>query len=98
MYRPALTGIHLLTTGECVGDVGALAARYGFPRVAALIERKRRGREHEALKDVTAWEAEFPEIAARLEEAWTRSELPETPPTPTALSEFLVRMRRKYWT
>jgi hypothetical protein len=49
-YRSGLTGIHLLRTGEFVGDVMRLAPVYGLDQVAELVARKASGREPSALK------------------------------------------------
>jgi hypothetical protein len=53
-YRSGLTGIHLLRTGECVGDVTRLAPIYGFAKVPELVARKASGKEHGALGEATA--------------------------------------------
>jgi len=94
VYRSALTGIHLLATGELVGDVTVLTPRYGFPHVLNLVEAKRSGGEHGVL-DATL--DRFSEDRERLEvlltDAHERSPLPEQPPNAKELSSFLVATR-----
>jgi uncharacterized protein len=97
VYRPALTGIHLLLTGECVGDVTVLGPRYGFARVVPLAERKRAGAERGEIEDASEWEADLPALESRLERAWRDSTLPEAPENLPALSSFLVELRRVHW-
>jgi uncharacterized protein len=94
-YRSALTGIHLLRTGECVGDVTRLAPLYGFDRVPDLVARKRSRPEH---GELAAKAAEFDHDLARLESlleiAHRESTLPAEAPNAEALNQFLVRVRR----
>jgi predicted nucleotidyltransferase len=97
VYRSALTGIHLLLTGDCVGDITFLAPKYGFHRVADLIERKRSGVEHGLLEDATPWEPDLPLLDSALEQAFHDSKLPEVSENLGDLSSFLVSMRRAYW-
>jgi predicted nucleotidyltransferase len=97
-YRSALTGIHLLRTGDCVGDVTALAARYSFDAVAALVERKGRSTEHGLMADSGEFEADLAQLEAMLEASWSESPLPEESPNAEALNEFLVDQRRRHFT
>lgn len=94
-YRSALTGIHLLRTGECVGDVTRLAPLYGFPQVPDLVARKRRGREHGELLTTDGFDADLERMEALLETARAESPLPPESPNPGALNEFLVQRRRE---
>jgi hypothetical protein len=94
-YRSALTGIHLLLTGECVGDVCALAPQHGFTAVPGLVEHKRSGTEHGALPDPERFIADWPRLEAALQDAFDRSPLPEQAANSAALSDFLVRQRRQ---
>lgn len=93
-YRSALTGIHLLRTGECVGDVTRLAASCGFPQVADLVARKASGSEHGELTTTTGFDADLERLEGLLETARSTSALPPESPNTDALSEFLIRMRR----
>jgi hypothetical protein len=96
-YRTALTGIHLLRTGECIGDVTQLAPRYGFDRVPVLVAQKGRGTEHGALADDGSYEPELARLDGMLEEAHAQSGLPEDSPTRADWDAFLVKMRRTYF-
>lgn len=48
-YRVALTGTHLLRTGELEADLVRLAQLYDYPDALTLIERKRAGAEKSAV-------------------------------------------------
>jgi hypothetical protein len=92
-YRSALTGIHLLRTGECIGDVTQLAPIYGFSQVPELVARKGRGREHGELTTSTGFDADLERLEALLETARSESPLPPESPNTEALNEFLVEQR-----
>ena len=94
-YRSALTGIHLLRTGECVGDVRVLAPLYGFERVAGLVERKASVREHGAMTDAGEFDADLERLDPLLEAARDASPLPAEASNAEALDAFLVRMRKE---
>lgn len=96
-YRSALTGIHLLRTGECIGDVGRLADEHRFPAVRDLLQRKRAGAEKGVLADTSAFAPDLARLEADLAAAAEGSPLPEDTPNVPALSEFLVRQRRARW-
>lgn len=95
-YRVALTGVHLLRTGELVADLGALAPEYGFPDVSSLIARKRAGAERGGL--LPEEDAEHRARWVALEKALLRAEqaspLPEEPPNRGACEAWLVAIRR----
>lgn len=96
-YRSALTGIHLMRTGRCVGDVGELAPLYGFERVRDLVARKASGTEHGPLEGAAALDEDF----GRLEDLLTRSHaetrLPAESANVDAIDAFLVRLRRDHF-
>jgi predicted nucleotidyltransferase len=94
-YRSALTGIHLLLTGECVGDVTRLAPLYGFSQVADLVARKARGPEHGALDVTTGFDADLERLESLLQAAHEESALPLETPNVDGLDGFLVRMRKE---
>lgn len=96
-YRSALTGIHLLRTGECVGDVARLAPVYGFDRVASLVERKRQGSEHGGMADGGEFDTEFARLEDLLQAAHARSPLPETASNAEELNQFLIEARRAHF-
>lgn len=94
-YRSALTGIHLLRTGECVGDVTRLAPLYDFHRIPDLVARKRSGPEHGELAATAAeFDADLERLESLLEVAHRESTLPAEAPNAEALNQFLVRVRR----
>jgi predicted nucleotidyltransferase len=94
-YRSALTGIHLLRTGECVGDLTRLAPTYGFETVAELVARKASGPEHGALGEGTGFDADLGRIELMLQEALATSRLPPEAPNADELNAFLVKMRKE---
>jgi len=94
-YRSALTGMHLLRTGECVGDVTRLAPMYSFPRVPDLVARKGSGPEHGELTTTTEFDADLERLEALLETARSESPLPPVSPNAAALNELLIRMRKE---
>lgn len=94
-YRSALTGIHLLRTGECIGDVTELAPRYGFDHVADLATRKRSGTEKGEMDSTDGFEADLQRLESLLQEAYDGSPLPEQAPNTEAIGTLLVRVRRQ---
>ncbi|HEX9189894.1 MAG TPA: nucleotidyltransferase domain-containing protein [Vicinamibacteria bacterium] len=94
-YRSGLTGIHLLRTGECVGDVRVLAPVYGFDRVPELVARKAGSREHGVLADAAGFEADLERLERTLQDAAARSPLPLEATSADELNEFLIRMRKE---
>lgn len=94
-YRVALTGIHLLRTGEMVADLRETAPRHGYDAALELIAIKQAGVEHGAVSsEVDARHREaWPRLASDLEEAHHGSPLPEQPANASELSEWLVRLR-----
>jgi len=95
VYRSGLTGIHLLRTGECVGDLTRLAPLYGFDRVPELVARKASGTEHGAIGGATGFDADLERIEAMLQEAFDVSPLPAEAPNVGEVNGFLVRVRRE---
>lgn len=93
-FRAALTGIHLLKTGECEPNLGAIADRYRVGFVDELIERKAKG-EHVTMlpEEVSRWRPEIDQLLVRLEEAFEQSSLPDAPLTTPEVNDFLVRVR-----
>jgi uncharacterized protein len=94
-YRSALTGIHLLRTGECTGDVTELAPRYGFDQVADLAGRKRSGTEKGVMEPAAGFEADLARLEALLQDAFDGSSLPEQAANVEAIDAFLVGVRRQ---
>jgi uncharacterized protein len=95
-YRVALTGIHLLRSGEVQPHLPTLAERYGYPEAAELIAIKREGQERSALNAAAAerFRALWPRLEVELAEARDTSPLPEEPANTRAVEDWLVRARR----
>lgn len=94
-YRVALTGIHLLETGEVVAHLPALADRYGPRLLFEAIELKRAEGERATLPVPldAALRSQWPVLQERLDEALERSPLPEEPPNGPAIEGWLVAFR-----
>lgn len=94
-YRVALTGTHLLRSGDLVTDVRPLAREYGFPLVERWIERKS---EAEGARLARAEQAHVGDDLARLEAgldaARAQSVLPDVAANIRDLDAFVVRARR----
>jgi predicted nucleotidyltransferase len=92
-YRVALTGIHLLRTGEVEANLIELNRHFGLPFVEELVQRKQ-AREQGELTDLDwAWHrAELARWEARLDEAFAASTLPDEPPR-DEVHRFLVQLR-----
>lgn len=96
-YRVALTGAHLLKTGEVVGNLIDIAEAYGFPEAIDLAEAKRAGAEKGSLppdEDARHREA-WPRLMKLLEESRAESPLPEEPSNEAELSAWLELMRTR---
>jgi len=94
-YRVALTGIHLLQSGECVGDVRALAPEHGFGEILEAVAAKADGGEKAPIEPAldAALRDGWNTLEAHLQQALDRSALPEEPPNRAAVSDWLVRTR-----
>lgn len=101
VLRTALTGVHLLATGELVTDLGVLAAHHPVPGVADLIATKRRGEQVVLEADELArWTGAMDQVMARLEAGVAPSILPpEAPDAAVAeLDAWLIELRRAAFT
>lgn len=96
-YRVALTGAHLLKTGEVVGNLMDTAAAYGFPEAIELAEAKRAGAEKGSLEpeEDDRHRAAWPRLMELLEKARETSPLPEEAPNADELSAWLTRTRTR---
>jgi len=95
VMRTALTGAHLMTTGEVVTDVNVLFARWGLRTGQRLVERKRLG-ERTPLES-----AELANLASLVDTAFTAFEeslrdspLPAEPTGVDAVDTWLRSFRR----
>ena len=98
VLRTALTGIHLLETGELVIDVRELLDEYGFGGARELIAIKQAGERTELDESAAAhWRDELDRVMARLEMARDASTLPEKPGNRDELEAWLLEIRRSFW-
>ena len=92
-YRVALTGVHLLETGEVQTHLPTLNEKFGLPFIAELIARKASA-EFGTLTavDVAFHTQQLDEWEARLNAAYDASTLPTEPPA-DELDRFLIAAR-----
>jgi uncharacterized protein len=97
VLRTAITGTHLLTTGELEADLGRLLDRYGLESARDLIAAKRAG-ERTAVDPaiLEAWRPRLDAVLSGLDTARGASVLPDDPPAEAvrALEAWLVGVRR----
>ncbi|MFZ6179775.1 nucleotidyltransferase domain-containing protein [Nannocystis pusilla] len=96
-YRVALTGVHLLRTGELEADLRRLAPLYGYDDALSLIRIKVEGAEKGAVsQEIDALHrAAWPRLEADLQAALEHSPLPDDPPNEVACEAWLVELRRR---
>lgn len=97
VLRTALTGVHLLRTGECEPDLSRLFEPYGFDVVPALVAEKQQAERKALPRELAERVAPVLDRAfALLDEARDASPLPEEPrPADVeALERWLVAVRR----
>jgi predicted nucleotidyltransferase len=98
-YRVALSGIHLMRSGEVEAHLPTLLASYPQAGVAELIARKQGGQEKEpldpALREFHSQALQTLEV--ELEKAHESSPLPHThaPTTLERLNDFVIRVRKR---
>jgi predicted nucleotidyltransferase len=101
--RTAITGTHLLLTGELETDLQLLAPEYDLSHVSgpwnvsSLIEAKKKGERIGANPAILAeWQPRLAEICSRLDRARDESPLPEEPTAESmaALEAWLVAIRK----
>jgi uncharacterized protein len=94
-YRAALTGVHLLRTGELEANLLTLAPRYGFDDVADLATLKASGTEHGPLPDYlhAHHTSRWPELQTLLDDAELDSQLSELPGNVDVIEAWLARLR-----
>lgn len=95
VLRTALTGTHLLRTGECEPDLTALCDAYGLTIVPQLVAIKQQG-ERSPLPEALARELSptIDRVLAGLDDAREASPLPEEPAHADALERWLVAVRK----
>lgn len=94
-YRVALTGAHLLATGELECDLRRLAPTHGFGEALELVAYKAAADEKAAVPaEVDArHRANWPRLEAYLDAARDRSPLPAEPANVAACEAWLVERR-----
>ncbi|HTE53407.1 MAG TPA: nucleotidyltransferase domain-containing protein [Kofleriaceae bacterium] len=98
VLRTALTGAHLLLTGELRVDLTTVADRYGYSDALSLIEAKKQG-ERVVLDDATrrAWQPRLDALFTLLDQACEESVLPEAPAGAAALNTWLLDIRGRHF-
>lgn len=95
VLRTALTGAHLLRTGEMVLDVNELLDEAGLGAARALVEAKRAGERTVLPESERArWLDEVDRAVASLDAAMEASVLPDEPAGEDALDAWLIEVRR----
>lgn len=94
-YRVALTGVHLLRTGEVEANLAVLAPRYGFEPALELVALKIAHTEKGTVPpDVdAAHRARWADLGAALSAARMESPLPDEPANTDACERWLVETR-----
>lgn len=95
VLRTALTGTHLLRTGELETDLVVLADAYDLRDARALVAVKRDGERTAADPAMLAsWRPRLAHVLATLDAARGRSVLPEEPRGVPDLEAWLIELRR----
>lgn len=94
-FRVALTGIHMMESGEVISNLPMLNERFGEAVIDELIERKREGAEKMKLHESErgSFDALLNRFEKRLHDAHAESKLPEAPSGVGALEDFVVQTR-----
>jgi uncharacterized protein len=94
-YRVALTGAHLLRTGELEANLNITAKIYGFENVIELIDIKReQGEKSELPVELNErFKMRWPDLEVLLDKSLATSKLPEEPPNREDISDWLIRKR-----
>jgi predicted nucleotidyltransferase len=97
VLRTALTGAHLLRTGELETDLTVLAPKYALDEALELIEQKRRGERSELPRELAEkWTARLDGVFALLASAEAESVLPAEAPNAGALEAKLIELRAAF--
>ncbi len=94
VLRTALTGTHLLDSGELITDLTDLLDDHGLADARELVDLKRAG-ERAPLPEATAarWRGRLDDLLANLDRARDRSPLPAEPANFTEVEAWLVAHR-----
>lgn len=95
VLRTALTGTHLLRTGELETDLLTLADAYELKEARELVDAKRAGERTAAdPKMLEEWSPKVIEALSRLDAARERSVLPDDPKNVSAIEAWLISLRK----
>jgi predicted nucleotidyltransferase len=94
-YRVALSGIHLLKSGQMLSHLPSLLELYPQNEVADLVAEKQSTREHQPLSEAQRGlhQPRLLELQAELEAAYQNSSLPIDGPGIEDLNAFVVSLR-----
>lgn len=97
VYRALLTGIHLMQTGQVEANLLKLNETAKLPYVDDLVARKLSEPEKGCLDaaDVEFHERECQRLVSRLEDAMSKSVLPESASATARLNKLLIQLRLK---
>ncbi len=95
VYRIALTGIHLLKSGNLIADLNILAKIYDLPEAIELIEFKRENGERSTVtRELNARHKEnWTQLGKDLTLAYEASTLPEQAENEDACAQWLIELR-----
>ena len=95
VFRVALTGRHVLKTGEVVADLNRLAEIYDYPELHPLIASKTGGAEKAPMPEAESerYRERWTELVDELRKAREASFLPEEAPDAEACNRWLVETR-----
>jgi uncharacterized protein len=95
VLRTALTGTHVLRTGELEADLTRIMSLYKLSDARELIERKRSG-ERVGLDSalLEAWRPRLQTLLEGLDDAHAKSTLPEEPSNVREINAWLIATRR----
>jgi len=97
VLRTALTGTHLLTSGELVVDVTRLLDEAGLGHARELVEVKTRGERTElASGDRKRWLVDLEKVIRKLDEARANSTLPDEAKNTPEIESWLIDYRKKH--
>jgi predicted nucleotidyltransferase len=96
VLRTTLTGTHALKGGTIVTDLTHLIDEYGFGEARELVDQKRKGELAELREEsIERWRLRVGRTFELLDTAREDSQLPEEPPNPDELEDWLFGVRRQ---
>lgn len=95
-FRVALTGIHLLRTGEVLPHLPSLVELYGPPEIRDVLDLKTGGDEQSRPSGEldARLRQEWPRCQRALDDALSRSSLPDQSPNEVEIERWLVELRK----